>query len=160
MPLEVHVESDRERGSQRWRFVTRQLGSARVSVVDSAFFDSADFGELRSLAEGFEVAGPAPYLLSYAEEAVEVPSLTQAVQRILGEAKNGVAMQRYKGLGEMNPEQLWETTMNPETRTLLTVRVDDTVAADDILTVLMGDQVEPRRDFIERFALDVRNLDI
>ncbi|MEK7704658.1 MAG: toprim domain-containing protein, partial [Myxococcota bacterium] len=160
LPLQMEVQDDPEHQSRRWRFSTRQLGTPRQSVVDAAFFENPDFLELRALGEKFTVAGAPPYLLSYEDEVVEVPELRAAVHRIMEEARRGIAIQRYKGLGEMNPEQLWETTMNPATRTLLNVRVDDTVAADDIFTVLMGDQVEPRREFIERHALDVRNLDI
>jgi DNA gyrase subunit B len=87
-------------------------------------------------------------------------TLEELIGTIMGFAKEGVSLQRYKGLGEMNPEQLWETTMNPETRTLLRVTMDDAVGADEIFTILMGDAVEPRREFIEKNALDVVNLDI
>jgi len=91
---------------------------------------------------------------------VTTRSLDELVEVVMGSAKDGVSLQRYKGLGEMNPEQLWETTMNPETRTLLRVSMEDAVGADEIFTILMGDAVEPRREFIEKNALDVVNLDI
>jgi DNA gyrase subunit B len=87
-------------------------------------------------------------------------SLDEMMAVIMEMAKDGATLQRYKGLGEMNPEQLWETTMNPETRTLLRVTMEDAVGADEMFTVLMGDAVEPRREFIEKNALDVINLDI
>jgi DNA gyrase subunit B len=94
---------------------------------------------------------PTPVILDSARDLVE---------HINNLGKKGLSMQRYKGLGEMNPEQLWETTMNPEKRTLLQVGVEDAVVADEIFTTLMGDQVEPRRDFIYKNALHVSNLDI
>jgi DNA gyrase B subunit len=160
LPLTVKSEPDREHQAHRFTIASRQLGTERVSVVDTAFFESADFQELRRIAESFVAAGAPPYLLSYQEDAIELPRIEEAVHRILDDAKNGLSIQRYKGLGEMNPEQLWETTLNPENRTFLSVKIEDAVAADKIFTVLMGDEVEPRRDFIERFALDVRNLDV
>ncbi len=95
-----------------------------------------------------------------AGKEIETKSLDGLMRTILEQAKDGATLQRYKGLGEMNPEQLWETTMNPETRTLLRVTMEDAVGADEMFTVLMGDAVEPRREFIERNALDVVNLDI
>jgi len=160
LPYDLRMDTDPEYQANRWHVVTRSVGAPRDSLFDTAFFESADFQQLRTLADGFEAIGAPPYLISYAEDALEVPSLEQAVHHILDDARKGLAIQRYKGLGEMNPEQLWETTMNPEHRTLLVVHIDDAVEADQMFTVLMGDQVEPRREFIERYALDVRNLDI
>ena len=95
-----------------------------------------------------------------AEKETATKSLDELMRSIMEQAKDGATLQRYKGLGEMNPEQLWETTMNPETRTLLQVTMEDAVGADEMFTILMGDAVEPRREFIEKNALDVVNLDI
>jgi len=89
-----------------------------------------------------------------------VESKETLINQMLEDGKKGLSIQRYKGLGEMNPDQLWETTMNPETRTLLQVRVENIVDTDDTFTILMGDEVEPRRNFIQSNALEVNTLDI
>jgi len=106
------------------------------------------------------VGDPPYFIRGNGGEETRLESLKEVTEYVLSLGKKGMFIQRYKGLGEMNPEQLWETTMNPETRVLKQVRIEDAVKADEIFTILMGDQVEPRKEFIERNALNVRNLDI
>ncbi len=116
--------------------------------------------EIIKLLGDLRTGGTSPFTLFDQEEQTVLGSQKEVVEAILTRARQGVEMQRYKGLGEMNPEQLWETTMNPETRTMLQVRIEDAYEADEIFSTLMGDEVEPRRRFIEENALAVKNLDI
>jgi DNA gyrase subunit B len=135
-------------------------GSGNDRVLPREFFESAEYQRIAELARTLAgLLGEGAYV-SRAGERAEVASFKEVVKWMFDQARKGQTIQRYKGLGEMNPEQLWDTTINPETRRLTQVRIEDAVAADDIFTTLMGDQVEPRREFIEKNALEVANLDI
>jgi DNA gyrase subunit B len=124
------------------------------------FFASAEYQRIADLANTLAgLIGEGAYVV-HSDERHEIGSFKEAMKWLFEQARKGQTIQRYKGLGEMNPEQLWETTINPESRRLMQVRIEDAVAADDIFTTLMGDQVEPRREFIEKNALSVTNLDI
>src|SRR5262245_2795430 len=160
VPVSFDFEEDREHACLALVASTRANGTAHRNVIDRELVLTAEFEEVRRLARELAAAGDPPYVLGEGEAAETVPNLQQAVARVMAQARKGLEIQRYKGLGEMNPGQLWETTMDPESRTLLQVKIEDAYEADDIFSTLMGDEVEPRRKFIEANALNVRNLDI
>jgi len=160
MPVSFSFEEDREHACLKILAATRANGTAHRNVIDRDLCLTAEFEEVRRLARDLAVAGEPPFTLTLGDRAEQVPNLQQAVARTMTQARKGLEIQRYKGLGEMNPGQLWETTMNPATRTLLQVKIEDAVEADMIFSTLMGDEVEPRRKFIEENALNARNLDI
>jgi len=135
-------------------------GTPSNKYLPREFFESAEYQRIADLARTLTGLIGEGAFVTRAEDRYEVGSFKEAMRWLFEQARRGQSIQRYKGLGEMNPEQLWDTTINPDTRRLLQVKIDDAVAADDIFTTLMGDQVEPRREFIEKNALSVMNLDI
>jgi DNA gyrase subunit B len=159
-PLSVGVEWEKEHGAGRISVKFRPGASSRPSTLGWELAESAEYQELLSIEEDIRSIGPAPYLVTVGgkSETLTDPSNLEAF--ITERGRKGMQITRYKGLGEMNADQLWETTMNPDARALLKVQVNDPVRADELFSVLMGDQVEPRRQFIEENALNVRNLDI
>ncbi len=138
----------------------QEHGTATEKFLTRDFFVSAEYARIADLGRTLQgLIGEGAHVMSGASRR-DIGSFKEAITWLFDQARKGQSMQRYKGLGEMNPEQLWDTTINPETRRLLQVRIEDAVAADGIFTTLMGDQVEPRREFIEKNALAVSNLDI
>jgi DNA gyrase subunit B len=157
--IKVVVETD-ESGELRLRLEKLYHGNYSVSYLDREFLLGSDYAQIRQTAQVLEgLITPTAYI-ARGEQKRAVGSFKQAIEWLLEEAKKGVNIQRYKGLGEMNPDQLWETTMDVKNRILLKVRIEDAIAADEIFTTLMGDVVEPRRAFIEQNALGVKNLDV
>ncbi|OGP67988.1 MAG: DNA gyrase subunit B [Deltaproteobacteria bacterium RBG_16_44_11] len=160
--IDYVIEQDQDHGGYKIVFNIKKNGQTITNYMDRETFRSPQFTDMKALLEQVSVVGEPPYrdVGEDKAESIVLESSKALVEHIINTGKKGLAVQRYKGLGEMNPEQLWETTMNPEKRSLLQVTVDDAVVADEIFTTLMGDQVEPRRDFIYKYALDVSNLDI
>ncbi|RLB54339.1 MAG: DNA topoisomerase (ATP-hydrolyzing) subunit B [Deltaproteobacteria bacterium] len=158
-PIDVEITQDEEHDCLQLGVTPR--GSSRTTTIGFELLNAGDIAELREIWHGVADLGEPPFYAIVGDKEPElvggIDDLWKWVDR---RAKKGISIQRYKGLGEMNPEELWETTMDPDTRTLLQVRIDDAIEAEDIFTILMGDQVEPRREFIEKNALNVKNLDI
>ena len=156
----AEVVADEEHSAWALELVRRVNGVTREVRIDADFVGSYEFRRIRETAKVIGAFLDGPYVLTRNGDKESQVTLGAVVDAIYDSAKKGLTVNRYKGLGEMNPEQLWQTTMNPETRRLLQVKVEDAVEADEIFSILMGDAVEPRRDFIDKNALNVRNLDI
>jgi len=157
-----HVEQRSGSDGHSPRIVVRKTEHGRVTekLLHREFFESAEYQRIAELARTLAgLIGEGAYI-ARGNEREEISSFKQAMAWLFDQARKGQSIQRYKGLGEMNPEQLWETTIDPKSRRLLQVRIEDAVASDEIFTTLMGDQVEPRREFIEKNALEVANLDV
>ena len=159
-PLSCQLEEDAEHNCYKLVVATRANGTGYQTVIDREFLTSPEYREIKKLFADLSGIGLPPYTVEEGENKTPLTSLTEVLRYVMEGGKKGQYIQRYKGLGEMNPEQLWETTMNPETRVLLQVRIEDAVEADEIFSTLMGDEVEPRRKFIEEHALTVKNLDV
>ncbi|MCA1592477.1 MAG: DNA topoisomerase (ATP-hydrolyzing) subunit B [Acidobacteria bacterium] len=154
-----HTELSLDEEHGLWEIETKASGGSKV-IVDWELASHVEFQKAVDLYKSLEDRLAPPFTLGERGSGEQIETREALLEHVIATAKKDLTIQRYKGLGEMNPEQLWETTMNPEKRTLLQVKVDDAVETDQIFTVLMGDAVEPRRRFIEDNALDVKNLDV
>jgi DNA gyrase subunit B len=166
LPNQVDVVAEFHQSAEKYRLIVRRKhhGNVRVTVLDYDFVRGADYAVLARAAATFQGLIGKGAMVSRGEgekrKEAMVADFREAMQWLRAEADRNVSKQRYKGLGEMNPSQLWETTMDPKVRRLLRVQIEDAIAADEIFTTLMGDNVEPRRAFIETHALQAANLDV
>ena len=158
--LDVRTVRDEESEVTTLQFRAGNNGSGRTITIGGDAMAQFEFRHVVKSYEQLSAFGLPPYTVKHGEETTVYTTLDALLDQVYKLAEKGLSIQRYKGLGEMNPEQLWETTMNPETRTLLQVTVHDDVGAEEIFPILMGDEVEPRRRFIQDNALEVKNLDI
>jgi len=158
--IAVAPHFDQKTDRYQVRIERTRHGNVRMTTIDTEFVHSGDYAQIRQTAQMLAgLIGDGAYV-QRGDKKQPVAYFSEAMKWLLGEVEKSMTLQRYKGLGEMNPEQLWETTMNIEARRLLKVQIEDGIAADEIFTMLMGDEVEPRRAFIESNALGVRNLDV
>jgi DNA gyrase subunit B len=158
----LHVAAEHHAKTENWRLRIEKMrhGNLRTGYIDDEFMHSGDYTQIRKTAQMIAGLVEPGATVRRGEKVQNVASFAEAMTWLLAEVDRGLSKQRYKGLGEMNPEQLWETTMDPTVRRLLKVQIEDAIAADEIFTTLMGDNVEPRRAFIEDNALYVRNIDV
>jgi DNA gyrase subunit B len=158
--LTIEARYDAASESRRLVIVRRHHGTPHATLLDADFLESGDGQQIAKAASVLHGLVRAGATVKRGEKELAVKSFKEALDWLLAEARGAVAIQRYKGLGEMNPAQLWETTMDPAVRRLLKVQIEDAVTSEDIFSKLMGEEVEPRRAFIESNALGVRNLDV
>jgi DNA gyrase subunit B len=159
MPVKMEIEKDEEESKYCINVKSRRDGLSRRTLIDFDLTESPSFGEIVSITERVRILGQPPFTTHMDGKKIECATFSALVELVLEHGRKNLSIQRYKGLGEMNAEQLWDTTMNPENRKILQVMVEDAAKAHEIFSTLMGDQVEPRRDFIEKNALNVVNLD-
>ncbi|HUL41423.1 MAG TPA: DNA topoisomerase (ATP-hydrolyzing) subunit B [Burkholderiales bacterium] len=158
--LQIEAQYDEKNERHQLLLKKTQHGNLRLTLLDQDFLQSGDYEQIKRTAQLLQgLLGNGAYV-KRGEQQRQVTEFKQALDWLLQEVEKGISVQRYKGLGEMNPEQLWETTMDPASRRLLRIQIEDAISADGIFTTLMGDVVEPRRAFIENNALGVRNLDV
>ena len=158
--VKVEARYDAATESRRLLITRTHHGTPHYTAIDADFLASGDGGQIHAAAEVLQGLVSAGAFVRRGEKQQLARSFKEALDWLLAEARGSVSIQRYKGLGEMNPEQLWETTMDPKVRRLLRVQIEDAIASDEIFDRLMGEEVEPRRVFIETNALGVRNLDV
>jgi DNA gyrase subunit B len=160
----VEAQFDARTDKHLLRIGRRHHGNIKASVITQDFLHGADYAALKEAGQSFkDLLGPEAVVRRGEGERMKeqkVADFRAAMAWLMAQAEGAVGRQRYKGLGEMNPEQLWETTMDPTVRRLLRVQIEDAIEADRVFTMLMGDEVEPRRDFIESNALRAANIDV